>query len=233
MRCSDHSASEMSKRESLGSVTMSFAKFGRVPAAKVPSAPREVWINCLLVIMITYHIQYLVSPHKYFLEWLIEVDISYEYFYAVVMFMNEQKAQNKIRKSFGVLLRSFLLVCVLVTYGGGSSLLQGVAWVSMLPGQIASSDSFEEGVTQTFNGENPCPLCEMASKLREIESGTSAPEQSSKTSKQVEVVEKIVHSSCLIQCVSPASSLVLLDEKLRNTLLRISLEVDIPPPDFV
>ena len=149
------------------------------------------------------------------------------------MFINEQIAQNKIRKYFGVTLRSLLLFCVLITYGGGSSLLQGVAWASMIPVKILSTGSFEDGLVQTFNGENPCTLCKIAGSLRKVENDTSLPNQPHTADQSVKIMEKVVHSSTLFYVISPLSSLILFQKESCHTFLKISLEVDIPPPDFV
>lgn len=149
------------------------------------------------------------------------------------MFNNEQIAQNKIRKCFGVTLRSLLLFCVLTTYGGGSSLLQGVAWVSMIPVKILSTGSFEDGVVQTFNGENPCTLCKISGSLRKVENDNSLPDQPHTADPSVKIMEKVVYSSTLFHVISPLRSLVLFQKEPHHTLLKISLEVDIPPPDFV
>lgn len=149
------------------------------------------------------------------------------------MFNSVQLARNKTRKCFGVLLRCFLLFCVLTTYGGGSSLLQGVAWLTMIPAKIVSTNSIEEGLIQTFNGENPCALCKIANNLREIENDNSLPDQPNKLKKPIQIMEKTVHRSSSIKVISPISSLILFEKESHHTLLRISLEVDIPPPDLV
>ncbi len=163
---------------------------------------------------------------------MIVVDIVSELFNPIWMFMDGQKAQGKICKSLGVVLRSLLLVCVLITYGGGSSLMQGVAWVSMLSSEMVNSSPFEDGVERTFSGENPCALCDLASSLREVEeSANHVP--SNKLSKQADVVEKMVNRLSSVRCFSPASTLILIEREQRESLIRISLEVDIPPPDFV
>lgn len=67
------------------------------------------------------------------------------------------------------MLRAILLVSILVSHGGGSTLLQGVAWVTMFTGELEQQASVEQALSNTFDGEKPCPLCHAADRLRQSE----------------------------------------------------------------
>ena len=73
--------------------------------------------------------------------------------------------------------RVTLLVSVLLTFGGGSTLLQGVAWVSMFTGELEKDVSVEEALKNTFDGKKPCELCLAADKLRQGEQDVPAPDK--------------------------------------------------------
>ena len=55
--------------------------------------------------------------------------------------------------------------------------LQTVAWTAMFAANLASQQSLTEAVSQTFDGEHPCPLCKAiaAGKKSEKKSEAIAP----------------------------------------------------------
>jgi hypothetical protein len=59
----------------------------------------------------------------------------------------------------------FLLVCLLmVSIGAQWAVLQGVAWVGMAVTYSLQDGSLAEGLSKTFDGEHPCPLCKAVKK---------------------------------------------------------------------
>jgi hypothetical protein len=75
----------------------------------------------------------------------------------------------------------FLLVCsLMVSIGAQWALLQGVAWVGMAVTYSVQDGSVAEGLSKTFDGEHPCPLCKMVKKGVEDDQG---PAQESKGGK--------------------------------------------------
>jgi len=72
-------------------------------------------------------------------------------------------------------LRAILLVAILFSYGGGSTLLQGVAWISMFAGEMENEVTVEQALKNTFDGHKPCDLCHAAGKLRASEQEVPAP----------------------------------------------------------
>lgn len=59
----------------------------------------------------------------------------------------------------------FLLVCsLMVSIGAQWALLQGVAWVGMAVSYSVQGGSVSEGLSKTFDGAHPCPLCKVVKK---------------------------------------------------------------------
>jgi hypothetical protein len=59
----------------------------------------------------------------------------------------------------------FLLVCsLMISIGAQWALLQGVAWVGMAVTYSVQDGSVSEGLSKTFDGEHPCPLCKVVKK---------------------------------------------------------------------
>lgn len=72
-------------------------------------------------------------------------------------------------------LRSLLVVTLVLSLGVGTTLIQVVAWATMIPTQLAKTGSVTEAVKNTFDGEHACPMCELAAAKRKTED-TPAPQ---------------------------------------------------------
>ena len=56
-------------------------------------------------------------------------------------------------------MRNFLVICTLVAATGGQwMVLQSAAWAGMIVSNLRH-DSIQAAVSQTFDGQHPCPLC--------------------------------------------------------------------------
>lgn len=62
----------------------------------------------------------------------------------------------------------FLIGALFVSMGGHLALLQTIAWGNMLV-EFSSKSSLSEAVDKTFDGEHPCPLCEVVKKSKSEE----------------------------------------------------------------
>ena len=82
---------------------------------------------------------------------------------------------SHLKKILCNMLRAVLLVSLLLSHGGGSTVLQGVAWVSMFTGELEKEASLEQALVSTFDGKKPCPLCHAADKLRQSEQEVPSP----------------------------------------------------------
>lgn len=66
-------------------------------------------------------------------------------------------------------LGQYLLIgTLLVSMGGHLALLQTIAWGNMLA-DYSNEGSFSEAVDKTFDGENPCHLCNVVKKSKSEE----------------------------------------------------------------
>ncbi len=69
----------------------------------------------------------------------------------------------------------FLVVLALVLATGLHwAALQTVAWSTMLAANLSSQQSLTEAVSQTFDGEHPCPLCKAIKAGKQSEQKSEA-----------------------------------------------------------
>jgi hypothetical protein len=61
-----------------------------------------------------------------------------------------------------------LIILVLMITGGQWALLQTAAWTGMLVGHL-HSQTFAVAVSQTFDGQHPCPMCKAIQKGKSSE----------------------------------------------------------------
>jgi len=52
--------------------------------------------------------------------------------------------------------------------------LQTVAWTTMLAANLSSQQSFATAVSQTFDGDHPCPLCQAIAVAKKSEKKSDA-----------------------------------------------------------
>jgi hypothetical protein len=55
--------------------------------------------------------------------------------------------------------KSLIVLALVLSTGLHWAALQTVAWGTMLTANLSSQQSVTEAVSQTFDGEHPCPLC--------------------------------------------------------------------------
>ncbi len=63
------------------------------------------------------------------------------------------------------------MVFVIALLGSGDSgaMLQLCAWAGMLPSYFVQTGSVQQALSQTFDGDHPCPMCKAVSALKEQE----------------------------------------------------------------
>jgi hypothetical protein len=73
--------------------------------------------------------------------------------------------------------KCLVVIALVLSTGLHWAALQTVAWTTMLAANLASQQSLTEAVSQTFDGEHPCPLCKAiaAGKKSEKKSEAIAP----------------------------------------------------------
>jgi hypothetical protein len=73
----------------------------------------------------------------------------------------------------------FLIVALLAATGAHWTVLQSVAWTTMLADNWCAG-SFTQAVERTFDGKHPCPLCEAIAAGKKSENKTEFSFQSQK-----------------------------------------------------
>lgn len=71
--------------------------------------------------------------------------------------------------------RLLILAALMVSIGGQWMVLQGVAWLSMAVTYSVESGSVSSGLSKTFDGDHPCPLCKAVQKGSQEERDPAAP----------------------------------------------------------
>ena len=79
------------------------------------------------------------------------------------------------------LARLFILTALMVSIGGQWMALQGLAWLGMAVTYSVKSGSVTTGLSETFDGEHPCPLCKAVQKGSQEERDPSAPGNAGKS----------------------------------------------------
>ena len=137
-----------------------------------------------------------------------------------------------LRRYVTTLLKWFIVCSVVLTYGGGSALLQSAAWASMLSSEMQTAASFSEGVKNAFNGEKPCALCMAAQSLREGDHKAPLDKPDTPKEKKTSSFAKEKISKILDMRFRPLmdSQFCCLRETIELRLSSVHLSVDVPPP---
>jgi hypothetical protein len=70
----------------------------------------------------------------------------------------------------------FLVIALLGATGGHWAVLQTVAWATMLADNL-QTESVTTAITKTFDGENPCRMCNQIAEGKKAEKQTEVPFQ--------------------------------------------------------
>jgi len=92
-----------------------------------------------------------------------------------------------------------LVAALMISIGAQWVVLQSAAWVGMAVSYSLKTGSITVGLSETFDGEHPCPLCKAVSKAK----------QGEKKNAKFETVKKIelfANSNCAIVFPSPPST---------------------------
>jgi hypothetical protein len=69
--------------------------------------------------------------------------------------------------------RILVVAALVLSTGAHWAALQTVAWTTMLANNLCS-DSFSQAVSETFDGEHPCPLCKAIAAAKKSEKKSEA-----------------------------------------------------------
>jgi hypothetical protein len=85
--------------------------------------------------------------------------------------------------------RFLLLATLMVSIGGQWVVLQGVAWVGMAVSYSLEEGSVGSGLSKTFDGEHPCPLCKAVKKGSQEDQDSATPGEKGFGKTKVELSE--------------------------------------------
>ncbi len=83
------------------------------------------------------------------------------------------------------LMRALTVMAVCLSVGLHWAALQSAAWVGMAVSYSIEKGSLSEGLSDTFDGEHPCPLC------RAVEKGVDAEQESGKNQIPLKTVKEM------------------------------------------
>lgn len=78
------------------------------------------------------------------------------------------------------LAKMILVSTLMLSIGAHWLVLQSAAWVSMAVAYSVKTGSVAEGISETFDGEHPCPLCCALKKAKESEKKDTQQESAKK-----------------------------------------------------
>ena len=132
-------------------------------------------------------------------------------------------------------LRTILVVAILFSFGGGSTLLQGIAWISMFSGELDKSMPVGQALKNTFDGKKPCDLCMAADQMRKGELDASSNKESQLPAKPT--LKKLCDGFIFSETLAPAVKISDCDRGwLESSTLWnpwLLSNVVTPPPQFI
>ncbi len=136
-----------------------------------------------------------------------------------------------------MLLKSILVIAILLSCGLGSSLVQIVAWATMIPDQLDKTGNIVAAIENTFDGNHPCPMCKLAAELRPAEQEPEQPgsdKPNNRDSERKKSADPYYFSNyhCSAKITLKAIMPIRTNCYIEHLLSR-SIKVETPPPQFV
>lgn len=117
-----------------------------------------------------------------------------------------------------------LVGALMVSIGAQWAVLQSAAWVGMAVSYSIKAGSVTEGLSETFDGNHPCPMCKLVDKGKESEKKDPAQQAKKLTLKQ----ELFAADEPRLFSPPPVAVFPLAaDEAMRP---RLSFSPPVPPP---
>jgi hypothetical protein len=108
--------------------------------------------------------------------------------------------------------QTFVVAALVVSIGLHWAVLQSAAWVGMAVAYTVEKGSLSEGLSDTFDGDHPCPLCKAVKQGQDAETKTQDDQAPTSKIKEVKLtlalvsVPKFVFSPSVPQCWITTSS---------------------------
>lgn len=125
-----------------------------------------------------------------------------------------------------------LLAAIAVVFNGpaGPFLVQTVAWATMLAKFYSRTGSVQIAVSQTFDGEHPCCLCEKAKAMVEEQQRQQAPGKPPVSGKELTLLLRLEERSSIFQA-REGTWIATLREQAGLSSGRGREDVEDPPPE--
>ena len=135
-----------------------------------------------------------------------------------------------------VLSKTILVLSMCLACGLGSSLVQVVAWATMIPDQLEKTGDVMTAIENTFSGGHACSMCEAAAQMRIAELDSEQKKGSDTPIKKER--KKGVESYYIVSLDRSVKAAfkelnILHAEYFIRPLCRREGKVETPPPQFV
>lgn len=122
----------------------------------------------------------------------------------------------------GKVIRTIILGVMCLSLGLQWAVIQGIAWTTMLV-SYSSTEGLIQGLSKTFDGEHPCPLCEAVEDGSQ-QSSRQAAETGDATGRKMDAV-----LSSILRLMPPPGEPVIYPELARKALQRSWPPAEGPP----
>ena len=119
--------------------------------------------------------------------------------------------------------RYLLIAALMVSIGAQWAVLQSVAWVSMAVSYSIKEGSIATGLSKTFDGEHPCPLC------CAVEKGTESEKKDPKSKDSKKLKQDLFASEARVVVIEAPKKVRLPQAASEVVLSRLEAPA-VPPP---
>lgn len=126
-------------------------------------------------------------------------------------------------------IRALLVAALMVSIGAHWALLQSAAWVGMAVTYTVESGSLVNGLSDTFSGERPCPLCKVVAKGYEAEKESREGQPAPTKTKDLKLTLTLVSVPQYVFPSAPAAEW----STISWTAQRLAKRPLIPPPQAI
>lgn len=112
--------------------------------------------------------------------------------------------------------QTLVVAALVVSIGLHWAVLQSAAWVGMAVAYTVEKGSLSEGLSDTFDGEHPCPLCKAVKLAQETEKKTPAGQTPPSKIKELKLTLALVSIPKFVFSPSVPQSWIMTSSKLKS-----------------
>ena len=116
--------------------------------------------------------------------------------------------------------RMLLVAALMVSIGAQWAILQSTAWLGMAVTYSLNEGSLSEGLSKTFDGDHPCPLCNLVEKGQKKEQKLPT--------KKADVKMELLLTTRMVVLTPPLPTF--LPRAAQETAIARNTEPNVPPP---